>query len=197
MLSFNRIHILQNSLKYYLVFINNKLFNNFFYFKFMLLIVIFSTKVYLFLMQLKVLYEKILGVTYKINCYMQPPGLKLSILLNFKKFDWNLLKIIDRGFLFKRNFLSKYSAVIKKKTFVDYFYQNRFLIGYKLRFAGRFKRRRKRVIMWLKKGLTPITAHEKWIDYGFYEISNEHSQYSVRIWLNKNKNIKYKHYLKF
>ena len=51
--------------------------------------------------------------------------------------------------------------------------------------------------MWLKKGLTPITAHDKWIDYGYHEIANEFSQYSIRIWLNKNKNVKYKHYLKF
>ena len=85
---------------------------------------------------------------------------------------------------------------VVKKTYVDMFYQNRFLLGYKMRFAGRFKKRRKRAIMWIRKGLTPITAHERWIDYGCYETANEYSKFSVRIWLNRNKAIKYKHFLK-
>jgi hypothetical protein len=61
-----------------------------------------------------------------------------------KQFNSNVLKILDKPYK-KLNF-SKYSAIVKKKTFVDYFYQTRFLLGYKLRFAGRFKKRRKRSI---------------------------------------------------
>jgi hypothetical protein len=97
------------------------------------------------LLQLKIKIDDLNVI--KINNYKNINNLKISILLNFKKFDYNLLKVIERGSFFNKNFLSKYSAFIKKKTFIEYFYQNRFLIGYKLRFAGRFKRRRKRTIM--------------------------------------------------
>ena len=170
--------------------------NNFYFLKYNFLLLTLEKKT-LFFSQFINIYKN----NYILNdinqiCYL--PNFNLKILLQFKKFDWNLLKIVDRGSIFKRSSLpSKYSAITKKKTFVDYFYQNRFLLGYKIRFAGRFKRKRKRSIMWLKRGLIPITAHDKWIDYGDYEIAGEFSQYSVRIWLNKNKNVKYKHYLKF
>ena len=174
---------------------NYYFFVNFYYFKFKILLQNWLKKT-LFFNQFKFIYEKFF-ILQKINNINYTPNLKIDILLNYKKLDWNLLKIVDRGDFFKKDYLSKYSAFIKKKTYIDYFYYNRFLIGYKIRFAGRFKRRRKRSIMWLKKGLTPITGHDKWIDYGAHEIANQFSQYSVRIWLNKNTNVKYKHYLKF
>lgn len=154
---------------------------------------------FLIIEQFKYMHKKyyLLNNISKINHKVTVPSLQIATILSLKKFDWNLLKVIGRSETFNKDYLSKYSSIVKKNTFIEYFYHNRFLIGYKFRFAGRFKRRRKRTIMWLKKGLIPITAHDKWIDYGYHEISNEHSQYSVRIWLNKNKNVKYKHYFKF
>jgi hypothetical protein len=112
-----------------------------------------------------------------VNRFFFLPELKLNTLLDFKKYNYNLSK----DFVYDKLRLSKYSVILKKKTFIDYFYHNSILHGYKIRMAGRFSRKRKRSIVWIKKGINPITAHDRVVDYGDYITSNRYSTYSVRI----------------
>ena len=124
----------------------------------------------------------------KLNDYI----INLKKMVSLKKFDWNLVESIKQ----KKIRWSKYSKILKKKTFIDYFYKNRMILGYKLRFAGRFKRRRIRSLIYVRKGLLPVSSHSKWVDYGNYVTAKEYSAYSIRVWINRNTNFIYRHFYK-
>lgn len=128
-----------------------------------------------------------------LNKYVYFSDTSLDVFLKYKKHHRNLIKSIS----YKKLYWNKQSNLLKKKTYIDYFFKNRSILGYKFRLAGRFRRRRKRSIVWIKKGLLPIASHEKFVDYGQSITANEYSTFSVRVWIHRNQNFTHKYFLKF
>lgn len=76
-------------------------------------------------------------------------------------------------------------------------YKQKSVLGYKFRFAGRFKRKRERVIVYFKKGMMPVSSHNKLVEYGYYTQTNRFSAYSIRVWIYRNSNFAHKYFFKF
>ena len=86
---------------------------------------------------------------------------------------------------------------MKKKTYIDYVYKHRVLLGYKFRLAGRFRRKkRQRSLVHVRRGMLPVSSHSKKVDYGQFILAKYLSTYSVRVWLNRNPNYKHKYFFK-
>jgi len=128
-----------------------------------------------------------------LNKYVYFKDINLDVYLSIKKHHRNLMQSVS----YKNLRWNKSSNLLKKKTYIDYFFKNKAILGYKFRLAGRFRRRRKRSIVWIKKGLLPIASHEKLVDYGQSITANEYSTFSVRIWIHRNQNFTHKYFLKF
>jgi hypothetical protein len=118
--------------------------------------------------------------------------INVKSLIQAKKFDFNLTESVRYTTLRWYN----YSKILNKKTLIEYFFKDRIIWGYKFRFAGRFSRKRKRSIVWIKRGMLPIGSHEKLVDYGAFVFKNKYSAISVRVWINRNKEFVHKHFLR-
>jgi len=112
--------------------------------------------------------------------------------LNWKKYEGNVIE----SKIYTKLRPGTYSAFLRKNTFIEYFFKNRPYWGYKIRLAGRFTRKTGKTIYWIKKGIVPITAHSHGIEYGYSQAIGPYSTFSVRVWINRNKDFKHRYTLK-
>jgi len=127
------------------------------------------------------------NVIKNINKFKLIGEFNIDDILNWKKYEYD--DIYDHKFNCKKP--KEDSVIMGERTFVESIYQRYVYLGYKIRLAGRFTRRVKKVIFWVNRGLTPLHAHSKLLDYGNFVDIGTFSSFSARLWLFKNN--KFKH----
>jgi len=127
---------------------------------------------------------------------------KSSIFLNnikFKPIKKRIIKYNELMYLKKKKYfknknyevydykrLKQYGAMTNKILKLEKYYSQNLILGFKMRFAGRFRRRSRRALVWYKWGSMPVSKKTANIEYGEYMVPLRYSAFSIRVWIYKN-----------